>query len=94
MPKQWTPIIHREYNNSLRYIVSDHDRYAFGVAVWNRLIETDNPTQGAPPVPHRSGRFTIEVMGYIVPFEVAVDAEGNLQPESSEIKLLPVDKAA
>ena len=92
MNKQWTPVIHREYNNSLRRVVADSDRYQLGLAIWDQLIEVEDPTKGATPVPHRSGRFTVEIMGYIIVFEVPVDTEGKVLESATEIKLLPIEK--
>jgi len=90
MNKQWTPIIHRDYTRLLRSVVSDSDRYALGVAIWDRLIEADDPTQGATPVPNRPGRFMVTIMSYVISFEVAVDIGGNLLPDSTTIRLLPI----
>jgi len=92
MAKQWTPIIHREYTNSLRQVVSDHDRYSLGSAIWDRVIATEDPTAGATPVPHRTGRFTLALLGYIITCEVAVDAAGKILADAREIKFLPITK--
>ncbi|MBV7326675.1 hypothetical protein KFU94_00150 [Chloroflexi bacterium TSY] len=91
MNKQWTPIIHRDYNYSLRHVVSDEDRYQLSIAIWDRLIEVDDPTKGATPVPNRPGRFTVELMDYIIAFEVPVDANGKVLEDATEIRLLPID---
>lgn len=93
MAKQWSFAIHREYSSSLRRVVSDKDRYPLGVAIRDRLEMTDDPTEGARPVPNRPGRFTMELMGYIVPFEVPVDRDGNVLADATIIKLLPIETA-
>ena len=93
MSRQWTPIIHREYNNSLRQVVADNDRYQLGVAIWDQLINVEAPTVDAAPVPHRPGRFTITIMGYVVSFEMPLDADGKVREDATEIKLLPITKA-
>jgi len=92
MPKQWTLVIHRDYNHSLRHTVADSDRYLLSVAIWEKLVETDDPTVLATPVPDRPGRFIMTIMNYIVPFEVSVDKAGNVRPDAIAIRLLPIAK--
>lgn len=93
MAKVWSFSIHQEYTRSLRNIVSDSHRYELGVAIRDKLEKADDPTEGARPVEHRPGRFTIELMGYLITFEVAVDAEGQLLESTRSIKLLPIEVA-
>ena len=91
--KQWTLVTHEAYFHSLRQVVSDQDRYALVTAIWQTLQKTNNPIEKAKPVPGRAGRFTIELEGYLVPFEVAVDANGHLVEDATKIRLLPIIRA-
>ncbi|MCB0094253.1 MAG: hypothetical protein KDE46_00980 [Caldilineaceae bacterium] len=93
MDKQWLFIIHREYVNSLRRVVSDQDRYQLGVAIRDRLEKAEDPTLDATPVANRPGRFTIELMGYLITFEVPVDANNAVLKEADYIILLPIETA-
>lgn len=74
-------------------MVSDADRYELGLAIREALEKAEDPTKDATPVPNRSGRFTLELMGYRVPFEVPIDADGEVLEEARTIKLLPVEIA-
>lgn len=91
--KVWSFHIHQEYTRSLRHIVSDSDRYGLGVAIRERFEKADDPTKDARPVPNRPGRFSIELTGYVITFEVAVDSEGRLLESTRTIKLLPINVA-
>lgn len=76
---------------SLRHEVSDSDRYKLGVAIRETLEKADDPTKDAVPVPNRTGRFTVDLMGYRVAFEVDVDTEGKVLKDATSILLLPVE---
>lgn len=93
MAKIWSFTIHQEYTRSLRHVVSDSHRYALGVAIRDRLEKAEDPTKDAIPVEHRPGRFTFELMGYLMTFEVPVDAEGQVLESARSIKLLPIEVA-
>jgi len=51
----------------------------------------EDPTLDATPIANRPGRFTIELMGYLITFEVPVDANNTVLEDATHITLLPVE---
>ena len=91
--KVWSFRIHQEYTRSFRRVVSDDDRYKLGLAIREALEKADDPTKDAKPVANRPGRFTLDLMGYQITFEVSVDAEGRILEDTRSITLLPIEIA-
>ena len=79
MSKTWTMVAHPDYFRTLRTQITDANiRYRFVTTVWERLQETDDPTEGAKPVKDKPGRYTLALLGYTLIFHLPEDRPNDI----------------
>ena len=84
MSKQWTFHIHDEYMKTFREAIPNPNRrYIVHQAIHDAFAEMENSITQAISVPLRPNRFTLEVLGYLIPFEITGE---------STLLLLPIRK--
>ncbi|MEM7533896.1 MAG: hypothetical protein AAF639_17050 [Chloroflexota bacterium] len=53
-------------------------RYRFVTAVWDRLQEADDPTEGAKPVTDKPGRYELAMLGYTLIFDLPEERPNDI----------------
>ncbi|MEM7531562.1 MAG: hypothetical protein AAF639_05275 [Chloroflexota bacterium] len=67
-----------------RAVIPNPDRrYVVHQAIHDAFAEMENPIMQATSIPLRPNRFTLEVLGYLIPFEITGE---------STLLLLPIRK--